>query len=422
MGICCQYFSGIKGNLMKPFFDKKDVKSDQITKIPLSCASCGLSKKAKVGRIKPWGKFGKRILIIGEAPTKKEDRARKPWQGGKGELIKDIFKQVGINLYQDALTTFAVTCPIPKDSKPEEKEVMCCRKNVKKIIKEYKPKLVFLVGAAAIQSVIGANWKKGLGGMERWRGWVIPDRNFDTWICPIFSPKYVETRDIYKKINLAEVVWLLDIKAGLAKLNTSIKYTDEKKYITYIESDKHFRSIYPRLMKADLMSFDYEGTGLKPHKKGHVITNTSACIGEKECYSWMNNGYRNKLFKRVLENPNVKKSAHNLSFENMWSLIILKAKVANWYWDTMVNAHILDNRKGVNGLKFQTYVNFGVSDYDSHVSPFLQSGDEFGANSFNDILRYIKNYGEKSILTYCGLDSIYGFGLTLLQMEMMKRG
>jgi hypothetical protein len=88
----------------------------------------------------------------------------------------------------------------------------------------------------------------------------------------------------------------------------------------------------------------------------------------------------------------------------------------------MITAHILDNRKGITSLKFQAYVNFGVSDYDSHISPFLKSDDEFGANSFNSILKFIKQYGEKPVLTYCGLDSLYGFGLTLLQMNKIKRG
>ena len=405
---------------MRPFFTKEQTKSDKITKIPQSCASCGLSKKAKHGRMKPWGKFGKKILIVGEAPTRKDDRMQKAWTGSQGDLIKSYFKKAGVHLFRDTMTTYACLCPIPKDKKPEEKELSCCRKRVFKLIKKIKPKLIFLVGSAAVQSVIGKSWKKGLGGMERWRGFTIPDRELKIWLCPIFSPKYVETRDIWKKVNLAEVIWLQDIKRALGKIDEKIKFTDEKKYITFIESDKHFKSILPRLLRADLMSFDYESTGLKPHAKGHQITNTAATIGPKECYSWMNNEYRNRLFKKVLESKRVKKSAHNLAFEDSWSTEILKAEIQNWFWDTMVTAHILDNRKGISGLKFQTYVNFGVADYDSHVSPYLKSGDENGANTMNDILRFIKQYGEEPIKTYCGLDSIYGYGLTLLQMELVK--
>jgi len=405
---------------MKPFFGKEQTKSDRITKVPTSCASCGLHKTAKNPRIKPHGKFGKKILIIGEAPNRRDDARGRAWTGSEGDFIKDVFKQNGIHIYRDCITSYACICPIPKDKKPEDKEIMCCRRKVTKLIKELKPKMIFLVGSAAVHSVIGKNWKKGVGGMDRWRGWQIPDREFKSWICPIFSPKYAETRDIWKKTNLAEVIWSNDIKSALKRLNEPIKFKDETKYITYVENDKHFKSIMPRLLKADLMSFDYEGTGLKPHAKGHKITNTAACIGKKECYSWMNTPLNQKLFRKVLQTRSIKKSAHNMAFENMWSRVILKAKVEGWYWDTMINAHILDNRKGISSLKFQTYVNFGMADYDSHVNPFLQSGDEEGANSFNTIEKYIKQYGTRPILTYCGLDAIYGYYLTILQMALVK--
>lgn len=404
---------------MKPFFNKGQTASDIITKIPLTCASCGLFKKARNGRAKPWGKFGKKILIIGEAPSKKDDRAKKAWSDSNGDYLKWVFKKNGIHLFRDALTSYASICPIPKDAKPDEKEIGCCRKHIIKLIRKLKPKMIFLVGAAAVRSVIGKSWKKGLGGMERWRGFTIPDREHKAWICPIFSPKYVSRREDRRGRNLAEVIWLQDVKRAMLKYDKPIVFEDETKYITYIESDKHFKSIMPRLLAADLASFDYEGTGLKPHAKGHQITNTACCIGLKECYSWENNRYRDMLFKQFLESR-VKKSAHNLAFENMWSLVILKAVVRGWYWDSMINAHILDNRKTISGLKFQTFVNFGVVDYDSHISPFLQSGDENGANSFNTILKFIKQYGIQQLLTYCGLDAIYGYYLTLLQIQIIK--
>jgi uracil-DNA glycosylase family 4 len=405
---------------MKPFFGKQETQSDEIAKIPQSCASCGLHKAAKNPRMKPWGKFGKRIMIIGEAPTKKDNNRGKCWTGEQGELLKHIFKKNGIHVFRDCITTYACICPVPKNHRPEDKEIMCCRKKVMRAIKEYKPELIFLVGTVAVASVIGKSWKKGLGGMERWRGFCIPDREHKAWLCPIYSPKYTETRDIWKPVNLAEVILEKDVKRALTKLGKPIIFEDEKKSITYIESDKHFKSILPRLHAADLMSFDYESTGLKPQAKGHKITNTAACIGMKECYSWMNNKYRNLLFKGVLESMTVRKSAHNLSFEDMWSRVILNAQVQNWYWCTMNTAHILDNRKGIASLKFQAYINYGVADYDSHVNPFLQSGDDDGANSFNQIEKYIKQYGERPILTYCGLDAIYGYHLTITQRKIIE--
>ena len=398
---------------MKGFFNKKDLETDQIACTPISCASCGLYKDCNTPKMEPYGKFKKGILIIGTAPGDTDDKKGKPWQGKYGRLLKRELKEFGINLYKDCLCTNAVFC---KTKKPKDNQIASCRSKLINLIKEKKPKLILLFGSTALNSIIGKVWKKKLGGLDRWRGFQIPDRYFNTWICPVFHPSFVIQRED-KEGNLAKVIWKQDLKKAIDCLNKEIKYKDESKYITYIESDKHFKSIYPRLMKADIMSFDYEGTGLKPHKKGHQITNTSVCISETECYSWMNNKYRDILFKKVLQNPKIKKSAHNLSFENMWSKVLLKAVVANWYWCSMNTAHILDNRRGICGLKFQTYVNFGVADYDSEISDYLVSPKDLGANAFNKILQFFKEHGEKEALKYCGLDSIYGFKLTLKQME-----
>lgn len=401
---------------MKGFFNKKDLQSDKITTTPISCASCGLYKNCKNPKIPPYGKFKKKILLIGDKPDRTDDRKNKPFQGKDSRVLKHVLKQLNIDIFRDCLATFAVNC---FTKKIKGNQISCCRPKLLQTIEEHKPKLIILLGYGTLISVIGKNWKKKLGGLDRWRGFQIPDRNYKAWICPVFSPGFVNQskEDIG---NLAKVIWKQDLKKAIECLNKKIEFQDESKYITYIESNKHFKAIWPRLMNADIMSFDYEGTGLKPHAKGHIITNTSACIGEKECYSWMNNAYKDKLFKKVLQNPGIKKTAHNISFENLWSFVLLKAIVANWYWCSMNTAHILDNRRGISGLKFQTYINFGVSDYDSLISDYLISPKDLGANAFNKILKFFKEHDGRGALKYCGLDSIYGYKLTLKQMELIN--
>jgi hypothetical protein len=99
----------------------------------------------------------------------------------------------------------------------------------------------------------------------------------------------------------------------------------------------------------------------------------------------------------------------------------MKAEVKGWDWCSMNTAHILDNRRGITGLKFQTYVNFGVTDYDSEISGYLESKDDSaGANGFNRIEEFIQKFGIEPVLTYCGLDSIFGFKLTQLQKERIN--
>ena len=100
---------------------------------------------------------------------------------------------------------------------------------------------------------------------------------------------------------------------------------------------------------------------------------------------------------------NLIKGAHNLKFEENWIQSKLGYGVKNWFWDSMIATHILDNRQAVCSLKFQVYVNFGVVDYDSEIEPWLHAGDKKDANAFNDIETLIStSEGKEKLLTYGG--------------------
>jgi DNA polymerase I-like protein with 3'-5' exonuclease and polymerase domains len=134
------------------------------------------------------------------------------------------------------------------------------------------------------------------------------------------------------------------------------------------------------------------------------------------------NRIQRKPFVQLLANENIKKIAHNLKFEETWSKVRLRQSVKGWNWDTMLMAHILDNRRGVTGLKFQTYVYFGIADYSSEIEPYLISVDPKDGNSLNRIEELIKKPGEKEkLLKYCALDSIFEYRLAQLQKNSINQ-
>jgi len=108
-----------------------------------------------------------------------------------------------------------------------------------------------------------------------------------------------------------------------------------------------------------------------------------------------------------------------MKFEEIWSAEILGQPVQNWGFDSMLAAHILDNRTGISGLKFQTYVNFGIIDYDSDINQYLKATRD-GANSFNKVRELAETErGRKKLLTYCALDSLYEYRLATKQMNLI---
>lgn len=107
---------------------------------------------------------------------------------------------------------------------------------------------------------------------------------------------------------------------------------------------------------------------------------------------------------------------NNCKFEENWTLNILGTHIKGWKWDSMLAAHIIDNRSDITNLKFQTYVNFGIIDYNLEVKEYLQAIDPNNGNSMNRLLEYVKRErNREELLTYNALDSIHEYRLALRQ-------
>jgi len=411
--------------MIQTFFNAakfKDTSGNKTGK-PLSCASCGLYRNLLHPKIKPYGKFEKGIMIIGQSPGEEEDRKGKPWQGKAGKRKQDSLASLGIDLFRDCVSLNATNCrPVDEDGtnrKPTDYEIACCRKRVLKAIEQYKPKLIILAGGEAVKSVIGHRWKKNLGGITKWRGWTIPDQDFKTWLCPALHPSYVNR--MAEKMPAIITIYLQDLKRALDCLDAPFP-ENKKSQINIIKDEKELSHILNFTRRTtDLLSIDFETTGLKPHAIGHRLVCMSIAPSPNHCNVFMlpkSREVKDKIRKLFIA-PHIGKMAHNMVFEHIWAEVRLRTIIKNWKWDSLQAAHILDNRPGITGLKFQTYVNFGVCDYDSHIAPYLEGVEKNNANAVNRIFEFIKKYGEDEVLTYCGYDTLWQYKLALLQMEQM---
>jgi len=397
---------------MKGFFTKKQTESkSRPDGKTYSCASCGLYKDCQSPRMKPFGNFQKGILNIGESPGEVEDQRNKPWQGKTGRLLQKTYRRLGIDLFEDCLNINAVNCR-PKDNRiPTNYEVDCCRKNLLKVIDEHQPKVIVVLGGSALHSILGHRWKNDLGGISKWRGFAIPDKDLKAWVCPTFHPSFISREE-----GAAETIWVQDLEQAIKKVDEPLPRYQKPK-IEIIEDLSVLNTI-----KGDMVAFDYETTGLKPHASGHRIVCCAVAYDENRAYAFMmpKSKRATQPFIDLLANVWLAKMAHNMKFEETWSVVRLRQPVVNWGWDSMQAAHVIDNRTGVTGLKFQTYVNFGVVDYASEVAPYLRAKDNNG-NAINRIMELVEMPGGKEkLLEYCGLDAIYEHRLALIQQKVMN--
>lgn len=383
------------------------------------CGRCGLHKSCYSPKMEASGDGRKGILVIAEAPGEKEDRRGTQLIGKAGQLLRQKLRKVGISLDRDCRKINAINCRPPDNREPTKDEIMMCRPALLAEIKENKPKMIIPTGGVAMRSLLGHRWKEDSDfPIMRWRGFHIPDRDLESWISPVYHPSFVLRMEGNKAV---ERIFEMDLEnaAYINKNKEFPKYQDERELVECLTEEKEILDFLRQLLKKPppIISFDYETTGLKPHAKGHEIVCCSISTSPFNAFSFpVARFIRVKsLLVKILTHEKIWKIAANMKFEEMWTRVLLKVKVVNWLWDSMLAAHNLDNRKQITGLKFQAYVNYGLIDYDSHIKPFLISKEENNSNAFNRI----HEIDLIDLLTYCGVDSMLEYRLAFHQMKLM---
>jgi uracil-DNA glycosylase family 4 len=408
---------------MSGFFDagefrvkeSETIEAQRNLRVP-ACGACKLHKHCKSPKIGPQGEFEKKIMVVTAAPGATDDKTGELLKGDVGSIIRLELRKRGIDLEKDCIKIAAVNCR-PEDDEVEDSHIAYCRPILWNAIKKYKPRSILLLGDVALKSFLGHRWKKEIGTIRKWRGWVIPDQETQAWVVPVFHPVYIE----YNKDSAAPKLFNKDLDTFKRQLNRideryDFPVHDPKEKVRLLYKATDIIQEIQSLIKSEpsYAAFDYETTGLKPHKEGHKIVSCSIAwrpdsegydqgrFEDLDCIAFPVNDdpdIKNAL-RKFLKSP-IKKIASNMKFEEAWSRTILNTSVNNWHWDTMIAAHFLDCREGITSIKFQYYVKYGVVDYDSHIEYYLQS-DGRSANDFNRIYQIPID----DLLLYNGIDSV----------------
>ncbi len=123
-------------------------------------------------------------MLIGEGPGADEDEQGLPFVGRSGQLLTKILETVDIKRPTDVYIANVVKCRPPNNRAPEPDEATACRHWLEEQIELVRPKIIVLVGATAMRSLLGDT--KGISQM---RGTWTTYRGIDTTI--IFHPSYL---------------------------------------------------------------------------------------------------------------------------------------------------------------------------------------------------------------------------------------
>ncbi len=137
---------------------------DQVRSEAATCTNCELYK---LGTQTVFGEGlpGAEVMLVGEQPGDKEDRAGRPFVGPAGQLLDRALAQAGIDRSR-AYVTNAVkhfkwrpAGKVRLHQKPNAEEVRACRPWLELELELIGPRVVVCLGATAAQALLGPNFK-----------------------------------------------------------------------------------------------------------------------------------------------------------------------------------------------------------------------------------------------------------------------
>lgn len=391
-----------------------------------NCSKCKLYLKCKNPKLDYSGEGRTKTLIIAEANGPTEDEVGTQLIGEVGQDFRSDLKYQQMELDRDFWKHNAVNCwPHTTDGTrtPTADEITCCRPLVKSTIERLHPHIIWVLGGTSAKSMFGDRFKEC--DISRWRGLMIPDKRTNAWIFPMYHPSF-KYRD--KDNENLKAIYYQDMRHAIScipALNTQRPVFGE--YENEVEPLYDINQIIFELdhviqTQPAWFWHDYETSGLKPHRPGHKIATISFSTDPNKAYSFpyeykdfFGASERAEIKRRmriILTNPYIHKGAHNIKFENIWSKYRFGVDIHPMTWCTMVGAHCIDTRKRYTGLKFQSYINFGVDPYDGSVAKFLIAHK----GEFNRI----DQAPLKDLLQYGGMDSLMSHKLRLTQKRFFN--
>jgi DNA polymerase len=151
------------------------------------CTACGLCRERRQA-VPGVGDENADWLFIGEGPGAEEDARGEPFVGQAGKLLDAMLAAIGLVRGNNVYIANAVKCRPPGNRTPEAGEMAACRPYLQRQIALIRPKLIVLLGRAALQSVL--NEERALGAS---RGKLLEYRDGELAIPAIvtYHPAYL---------------------------------------------------------------------------------------------------------------------------------------------------------------------------------------------------------------------------------------
>ncbi|WP_424985345.1 uracil-DNA glycosylase [Microbulbifer sp. S227A] len=150
------------------------------------------------------GVAGARVMIIGEAPGRDEDREGRPFVGRAGQLLDRMLAAVDLSRETSVYITNVLPWRPPQNRDPKPDEIAMMRPFLQRHVELAAPDLIIAMGNISCDAVLGRR------GITRLRGnW---GTAFGKPVLPMFHPAYLLRQPLAKREAWAD---LLSLQARL---------------------------------------------------------------------------------------------------------------------------------------------------------------------------------------------------------------
>ena len=153
----------------------------------LDCRVCGLCAK-RTQAVPGVGDEQADWLFIGEGPGAEEDARGEPFVGQAGRLLDAMLAAIDLARDDNVYIANAVKCRPPGNRTPEAAEMAACWPYLKRQIALVRPKVIVLLGKAAVHAVLGED-----GSLASMRGKTLSYRDGDSEVPVVvtYHPAYL---------------------------------------------------------------------------------------------------------------------------------------------------------------------------------------------------------------------------------------
>lgn len=372
------------------------------------CRNCPLYEHAKSNCIPGRGSNYPKVIFIGEAPGREEDREGEVFIGDAGKKVDEFIHKYKIHL-DDFFITNVCRCRPEHNRTPTRKEIRACSPYLFDEIQRLKPKILVPMGNTALMALLGVT------GIHSYRNRVMRSDTYNCDVLPMLHPSALLRNPDHESLMHKDFQKLKEYLAEhvTAETRERIEFGEVK----VVQTKPHMNSIYKKILKRGIMFWDVETNGESVYDKDKLqVTCVSICCENKIAYVFPVTEYANDLYEhfifdfmlKLLQNPKIKKCAQNINFDTKVMKVKYGIETVNWWFDTMIAHYLIKPVRGTHNLHAMTweYLAEEAGGYDDFVKSIG------GAHKLEP---------GQDLWHYNGLDSSVGFELMTIFEPILKK-